>query len=318
MIASTSIEGTARRLTELLRTTVHPTKFFVGRQVSYSGHVFVPHGVEGGLEASTSPLSQVALTSSLTQLSITKADISELRSRNGSLKGDQQGLGSETKDTEPQNQRQKRLMQRRRHRLQQQQFGSSSGPSNFFDQPSTTPRHISSLTRLSFHLSSYMASTSILNPFGPESPGSPDSPSVYSNSDLSDDDDNAMHPRHEFNIEDRPFSALRLRAALAKSTERLFTCGICLEEMPEDSIARPEPCGHTFCCECLREHVTTRLIEHRFPILCPTCTASKGKGTGVAGGTCCDRMVINPPIIVSHYVIFRSLSGPCPRPRTQR
>ena len=50
-----------------------------------------------------------------------------------------------------------------------------------------------------------------------------------------------------------------------------------MEEMPDDSIARPDPCGHAFCRECLRGHVAARLIEHRFPILCPTCTASKGK-----------------------------------------
>jgi hypothetical protein len=28
--------------------------------------------------------------------------------------------------------------------------------------------------------------------------------------------------------------------------------------------------------------------------------------------------MVNPPIIVSHYVFFRSLAVPCPRPRTQR
>jgi hypothetical protein len=74
-------------------------------------------------------------------------------------------------------------------------------------------------------------------------------------------------------------------AELAKSTQQLFKCGICLEEMPDDSIARPDPCGHTFCRECLRGHVTARLNEHRFPIPCPTCTAGKGKGKGAAGGT---------------------------------
>jgi len=63
----------------------------------------------------------------------------------------------------------------------------------------------------------------------------------------------------------------------------LFECGICMEEMLDDSIACPEPCGHAFCRECLRGHVTTRLGERRFPILCPTCTAGKGKGKEAAG-----------------------------------
>jgi hypothetical protein len=105
-----------------------------------------------------------------------------------------------------------------------------------------------------------------------------------------------MHLQHD---EDSSLSPRR--AEPARSTKRLLACGICLEEMPEDSIARPDPCGHTFCRECLREHVTTRLGEHRFPILCPTCTASKGKGKGAAGGTCRERMA-NSPIIVSHHV----------------
>jgi hypothetical protein len=97
---------------------------------------------------------------------------------------------------------------------------------------------------------------------------------------------------------DRTFSAQR--AKLSKSTQRLFECGICMEEMPNDSIARPDPCGHAFCRECLRGHVTARLNEHRFPILCPTCTAGKGKGKEAAGGTCCDRTV--NLVIISCYI----------------
>jgi hypothetical protein len=82
----------------------------------------------------------------------------------------------------------------------------------------------------------------------------------------------------------------RLRpSTLNPSPRRLFECGICMEEMPDDSIARPDPCGHAFCRECLRGHVTARLDEHRFPILCPTCTAGKGKGKGATSGTCCER-----------------------------
>jgi hypothetical protein len=74
-----------------------------------------------------------------------------------------------------------------------------------------------------------------------------------------------------------------------------------MEEMPVDSIARPDPCGHAFCRECLHGHVTARLDEHRFPILCPACTAGKGKGKEAASGTCCERTV-NLFMIVSRYV----------------
>ncbi|KAH9991339.1 hypothetical protein BJV77DRAFT_536913 [Russula vinacea] len=90
-----------------------------------------------------------------------------------------------------------------------------------------------------------------------------------------------MRLQHEFDNEDHALSAQRTE--LAKSAQRLFECGVCLEEMPYDSVASPDPCGHTFCRECLRGYVTARLDERKFPILCPTCTANKGKGKGVDG-----------------------------------
>jgi hypothetical protein len=126
----------------------------------------------------------------------------------------------------------------------------------------------------------------------------------------------AMRLQHEFDNEDRALSAQR--ADLAKFTQRLFVCGICLEEMPDDSIARPDPCGHTFCRECLRGYVTARLNEHRFPILCPTCTADKGKGKGATGGMCRGRVVNSPINISPHYVSLRGLAVPCIKPRTHR
>jgi RING finger family protein len=108
----------------------------------------------------------------------------------------------------------------------------------------------------------------------------------------------AMRLQNEFDKEDRALSTQH--AELAKTVQKLFLCDICLEEMPDDSIARPDPCQHTFCRECLRGHVAARLNEHRFPILCPSCSVSKGKGKEVAGGTCCERMVIF--IFISCYV----------------
>ncbi len=46
-----------------------------------------------------------------------------------------------------------------------------------------------------------------------------------------------------------------------------------------------------FAANVLRGYVTARLNEHRFPMLCPSCSVSKGRGKDVAGGTCCERMV---------------------------
>jgi hypothetical protein len=300
MIVSTSIEGTARRLTELLPTVDLPDSFLQWQAQllsNYSGHVFVPQGVE----TSTPTLWKAVLESSLAQLSM-QAEISELRSQNEFLKTEQQRLESEIKEAEARSRRQERLIQ------QQQQHGSFSGPPKHFDHPSGTPRDFSSSAHHSSSPSSSNAFNSAANPLGFESPldgtnlgrvlGNPGSPPTPP----SDRDGSilyAMRLQHEFDNEDRALSAQR--AELAKSTQRLFVCGICLEQMPDDSIARPDPCGHTFCRDCLRGHVAARLDERRFPILCPTCAAGEGKGKRVACGKCSEwnQRMANLPITVS-------------------
>ena len=161
-------------------------------------------------------------------------------------------------------------------------------------QSSSRPSYFSSLTRHTSRPSSSKAFTSTLNPFR-----------LFRASSL--------NPFRFF----RTSILGRFCPASTSAARRLFVCGICLEEMPSDSVARPDPCGHAFCRECLREHVFARLDERRFPIPCPTCTANKGKGKGVDGGTCRGRMV-NSLIIISHYVSLRGLAVPCPKPRTHR
>jgi len=64
---------------------------------------------------------------------------------------------------------------------------------------------------------------------------------------------------------------------------KVFECCICMNEMPVYFIARIDSCGHTFCRQCLLGHVTARLEERKFPILCPTCIVDKGKGKGKVG-----------------------------------
>ncbi len=300
MIISPSVEGTARQLTELLPTVDLPDSFLQWQAqllANYSGHVFVPHGVE----TSTPTLWQAVLESSLAQLSM-QAEIAKLRSQNEFLKGEQQRLEGEIKEAEARSREQDRLI---RTQQQQQQLEPSSSSPKYFDRSFSPPRQLSSSTYHSTPSSS-KASTSTLDPFGPNSRsagsssgralgrfGKPPSPP----SDRDDSILEAMRLQNEFDKEDRVLSAQR--AELAKSAQRLFVCGICLEEVPDDSIARPDPCRHTFCRECLRGHVTALLNEHRFPILCPTCTANKGKGKEAAGGTCCEPMINS--IIISRY-----------------
>lgn len=291
MIASTSIEGTASRLTEILRV-VHLTDNFLQRQASnYSGHVFVPLGVE----TSTPTLSRAGFEPGLAQSSI-QAQIAELRSQNEFLKREQQRLENEIKEVGAFDRRKKRRSQQQ----EKQQIGPSSGPSKHFDRPSTPRRHFSSSSRHSSRPLSSIASTSTTSPFGPGSPSAgsrsirPLPPIPISGSeDRLDSVLYAMRLQHEYDDEDQALS-IQL-AELSRFNQRLFTCGICLEEMPDDSIASPDPCGHTFCRDCLREYVTTRLNERRFPILCPTCAASNDTGQWLAGGKCREGMVNGQP-----------------------
>jgi len=120
-----------------------------------------------------------------------------------------------------------------------------------------------------------------------------------------------MHLQHEFDEEDRTLSAQRTE--FVESARGWFECGICMEEMPMDSIAIIDSCGHSFCRECLRRHVAARLDEHRFPILCPTCTAGKGKGKGKTGGTCvCLRIGTRSDDFCRGFAVSS------PKPRTHR
>lgn len=76
----------------------------------------------------------------------------------------------------------------------------------------------------------------------------------------------------------------RLRAereALAVFQPSIFTCVVCTDEHPEDYVARVPGCDHGFCRECLRTYAVSKLEEHRFPILCPSCVADNtGKEPG--------------------------------------
>src|SRR5258707_2176755 len=328
MIISPSIEGPARRLIELLPNVDLPDcalKWQAQLLANYSGHVFVPHVVE----TSTATLWQGDLESSLAQSSM-QAEIAELRSQNEFLKGEQQRSESELKGAEARSRDREGLIRPQQQEAQQRQQQHSSTPSSskaststsspflpdsrsvgsssgralgHLDKPPTPPsdrddmqnefdkegrtlsaqlaelaKAIFNLFRRSIGLSSGRTLCNLDKPSTPPS----------------DRDD----MQNEFDKEDRALSTQR--ADLAKTVQNIFLCDICLEEMPNDSIARPDPCQHTFCRECLRGHVAACLNEHRFPILCPSCSVSKGKGKGVAGGTCCEPMV--KFIFISCYV----------------
>ena len=78
-----------------------------------------------------------------------------------------------------------------------------------------------------------------------------------------------------FDEEDYLLATGRERADILAAAEQqhVFDCGVCLETLPEESIAHIDPCGHSFCRECVHGLIVSQIESRRFPVLCPTCTA---------------------------------------------
>ena len=73
------------------------------------------------------------------------------------------------------------------------------------------------------------------------------------------------------------------RAQLAAAAERVFDCGVCMDKLPEESIARIDPCRHSFCRVCVRSLVVSQIESRRFQVLCPTCTEDRRSDTEETG-----------------------------------
>ena len=85
--------------------------------------------------------------------------------------------------------------------------------------------------------------------------------------------------QRQFDEEDRQLAAERAELVASEDQRGVFDCGMCMGTLPEESIARIEPCGHSFCRECVREFIVSQIESRRFPVSCPTCTAA-GPGSG--------------------------------------
>ena len=84
----------------------------------------------------------------------------------------------------------------------------------------------------------------------------------------------ALQLQHDYDTENRQLR--HQMHALQSIQPKLFECGICFDSLAEDFVARVMPCGHTFCRNCMKKHVVSKIDTHRYPILCPTCTANQG------------------------------------------
>lgn len=59
--------------------------------------------------------------------------------------------------------------------------------------------------------------------------------------------------------------------ALMATLQKAFTCPVCMEKCPEDSLAKFVGCEHQYCRECLKGHIESCLEDKKFPVPCPLC-----------------------------------------------
>jgi hypothetical protein len=277
-VCNTSLDATARQLEKLLAVdnkllADSAMQWQTQLLAHYSAHIFVSKIIKQNCE----DLLQDVLHSSLATLTL-KAEISDLKSQNKSLITENQRLYGEVDKLEDKCQRQEaQLLQTAalhsfgsdyNHRTpSNQQFNADAGPPWKDRGP---PDYSKVLNR---HHDSIKAQDRRKGTDAGESTSEFSSAS-YQMPLGSDGIAEAYRLQREFNEEDAYLRAEQ--QALAALVQRTFNCGICLEEHPEGSVARIDACGHQFCRECIREYIGSKLDDHRFPILCPNCTAEQG------------------------------------------
>ncbi|KDQ06302.1 hypothetical protein BOTBODRAFT_121700 [Botryobasidium botryosum FD-172 SS1] len=71
---------------------------------------------------------------------------------------------------------------------------------------------------------------------------------------------------------------------LLQSYQGKFECGICLETCPDDSATSIDQCQHKCCRDCIRGYLVSKIEEHRFPVVCPICSANENqRDPGIIG-----------------------------------
>ncbi|KAI0751602.1 hypothetical protein C8Q80DRAFT_1268812 [Daedaleopsis nitida] len=85
----------------------------------------------------------------------------------------------------------------------------------------------------------------------------------------------AVQMQKDFDEENRQLE--RQFRQLQHTQPKVFDCGICMDSLPEDIVARVMPCGHLYCRPCLKSWVVSTIERHRYPIMCPTCAPDKAR-----------------------------------------
>ncbi|KAB5588675.1 E3 ubiquitin-protein ligase [Ceratobasidium theobromae] len=107
-------------------------------------------------------------------------------------------------------------------------------------------------------------------------PKKPEEPKPTKNTEgLSEDALMALRMQEEFDAEDQLLTEL----AGGPDSRQGFDCGVCFETFHTGALAPMEGCSHTFCRDCMRDYIKSKLGSRSFPIICPTCHATKDSET---------------------------------------
>jgi hypothetical protein len=270
---NSSIDSTARALTELFAVDSRlladkGMQWEMQLLANFSGHMLlsIPEA-----EDSFAELSVTVLESSLEILAL-RAEVEELKSRNLSLIKDKKLLENKLDDTFAKTsvKRDKRKSRSNYaapseslvHQGSYAFASSSKTDSDYWSHDAQSPR-----SPVIYYSG---------EPFSPSTADDQDPSTLDSTSDdvLRQSANVALQMQIQFEEEDR-----RLRAEhaelVAHSIQTIFKCSVCLDEHPEDYVASVDTCRHTFCRDCLRAFIISKLDEHCYPIFCPICTAEK-------------------------------------------
>ncbi|KAH9894465.1 hypothetical protein C8Q73DRAFT_695663 [Cubamyces lactineus] len=88
---------------------------------------------------------------------------------------------------------------------------------------------------------------------------------------------------------------------LQRIQPKFFDCKICFEQHQEDDVAIVHPCEHAYCRKCILNYAASKIEEHRYPILCPMCTADP---QGNAPGEIDDEAIRQLGLTEEQYVVF--------------
>lgn len=321
-IFSTSIDVTAQYLDNLLAIdqsilSDHSLQWQTQLLANFSGLLFVAKTIR--FDQDPVEAERAMIESSLAILAL-QAEVTDLKSQNAALQRDlrdaehrleEERLNSHRSSTSPKSSRQYQYSEpvwtpvpTRKKQRKKKGNNSSSSPADYRPYPPAPLVYVSGELQRDDWPS--LPSRKPDEPAGsyltPRS--SPSTPSRTPTPPPTLDDDAVILKELQREFDDEDFRLRAEREALADIQQLTFTCAVCTDEFPEDFIARIPGCGHGFCRECLRTYAASKLEEHRFPILCPSCLVDN---TGKEPGTVTGSLIADIGVSQDHFQIFEEL-----------